>query len=105
MAKINSLNIRYTPLRNRIKSLIPEHYKGLCASAKAFRVGDSIFNSEALRLHMGVPAKRFNAIVEGKTEPTLGEIVAYADYCEINPTELYEKLPHKVKTVRKAIAA
>lgn len=92
--KPKALWIRYTLKHPRIKSLIPEHFENV--QRQVIQAGATGYNTTPLLESMGIPTKRFLAILDGAM-PTLGEVVGYATYFDIEISSLYTVLPFKQK--------
>jgi len=79
---------RYTLKHPRVVSLIPDHFNALDKMTRQSTHGTG-FNRKALYDFMGIPPKRFDAIVKGAM-PMLHEAEAYAAYFGIELSEMYK---------------
>lgn len=88
-----TVNIRYTTPKQRIKNLIPLHFKQLKSSLLQQHGAPE---SAKLMQHMGVTGIRFKLLTQNEaSEPTIGELSRYADFFKIPVTDLYKPIPNK----------
>lgn len=87
--KAERINIRYTPTKRRVKSLLPKHYTGMDKQLK--KAGGSGIDNQKLCAAMGITTERLKKILTGG-EVTIGEAVKYAEHFGTDMQTLYKPI-------------